>query len=102
MNMSRFFPYEKSIVINALYDIIEALGLYLNSANSARGMLLVSDMEHTGKMCIALNFAIPSKQTQVDIFPGGSNLKFAERWGPAVLNELSERVKRVHQQGEVK
>ncbi len=34
---SRYFPYDKSIVINALYDTIEALGLRLDSSNSARG-----------------------------------------------------------------
>ena len=36
------FPYEKSIVINALYDAIEALGLCLVCSDSLRGTLTVS------------------------------------------------------------
>ena len=50
----RCFSYEKNIVINALYDTIEALGLSLDSSNSMRGTLIVSDTKHTGKMRIAL------------------------------------------------
>jgi hypothetical protein len=34
---------KKSIVINVAYDTIEALGLKLESSNSMRGTLIVSD-----------------------------------------------------------
>lgn len=91
------FPYEKSIVINALYDTIEALGLSLDSSNSARGTLIVSDMEHTGKMRIALGFGMNTNQTQVEVFPEDSNASFAKTWGSVVLDELAGRMKRVHQ-----
>ena len=30
----RYFPYDKSIVINALYDTIEVLGLRLDSSTA--------------------------------------------------------------------
>ena len=51
---SRCFPYEKSIVINALYDTIESLGLRLDSSDSTRGMLIVSDERQTERMQIHL------------------------------------------------
>jgi len=66
---NRWFPYEKSIVINALYDTIEALGLSLDSSNSVRGTLIVSDAQHTGSMRVALDAAGHTDRTQVHIYP---------------------------------
>lgn len=90
------FPYEKNIVINALYDTIEALGLSIDSSNSARGTVVVSDAENTGKMRIALGFGAKPNQTQVEFFSGDSNGSFVERWSPIVLDELSGRMKWLH------
>lgn len=94
---SLYFPYEKNIVINALYDIIEALGLSIDNSNSARGTVVVSDAESTGKMRIALDFGAKSNQTQVKFFSWDSNESFVERWSPVVLDELSGRMKWLHQ-----
>lgn len=77
-SQSRCFPYEKSIVINALYDTIEALGLSLDSSNSTRGTLIVSDAEHIGKMRIALEIGVNMNQTQVEFFFEDSNASFVE------------------------
>lgn len=94
---SRSFPYDKSIIINALYDTIEALGLSLDSTNSARGTLIVSEAEHSGKMRIALDIDIRTRQTLVGVYPEDSNASFVEIWGPVVLDELVRRMKRVRQ-----
>lgn len=91
---SRSFPYEKSIVISALYDTIEALGLCLDSSNSARGTLIVSDAEHTGSMRIALNAEGGAGHTQVDILHGDSSLRVFDTWGPIILDELSGTIQR--------
>lgn len=93
-SQSRCFPYEKSIVINALYDVIEELGLSLDSANSMRGTLIVSDTEHKVKMRIAIDFGADTNQTQVVVFPESG---FTKAWGPIILDELEGRMKRVHQ-----
>lgn len=93
---SRCFNYEKSIVINALYDTIEALGLFLDSSNSMRGTLIVSDAEHVGKMRIALSCGANSNQTRVEFFPEGSNASFVKKWNPVVLDELMGRMKWLH------
>lgn len=96
-SQSRCFPYEKNIVINALYDTIEALGLSLDSSNSMRGTLIVSDTEHTGKMRIALSFDVGKDQTQVEIFPEDTGINITEVWSTVVLDELSRGMKHLHQ-----
>lgn len=92
----RCFYYEKNIVINALYDTIDALGLTLDSSNSMRGTLIVSDTEHTGKMRIALSFDIVKDQTQVEIMPVDTG-NITEIWGTVVLDELSGKMEHLHQ-----
>lgn len=95
---NRCFHYEKCIVINALYDTVEALGLSLDSSNSMRGTLIVSDAEHIGKMRIALSIGVNANQTQVEFIPAeDSNAIFVEKWSPVILDELAGRIKRLHQ-----
>lgn len=91
---SRCFPYEKSIVINALYDTIEALGLCLDSANSSRGTLIVSDAAHTGNIRIALSVTNNKSQTQVDIYPQGSDLTVFNAWNAVIMDELLGTIQR--------
>ena len=96
-SQSRCYPYEKNIVINALYDTLDALGLSLQSANSMRGTLIVSDAGHIGRMRIALGFGVNSNQTQVDFFPEDSNTNFVETWSPVIMDELAGRMRRIDQ-----
>ena len=88
----RCFPYEKSIVINALYDTIEALGLCLDSSNSARGTLIVSDPKHGGRMRIALNAA--GNTTEVDVFAPDSCKDVCDKWSAIILDELLGTIQR--------
>lgn len=94
---SRYFPYEMSIVMNGLYDTIEALGLSLDSSNSARGTLIVSDMEKTIKMRIAVQFDITKNQTQVAVFPDDVSADSTRVWCRVILDELAGRMKRLDQ-----
>lgn len=93
----RCFAYEKNIVINALYDTIEALGLSLDSSNSMRGTLIVSDTKHTGRMRIALSFDAGKDQTQVEIYPVDSGIDITEIWGTVILDELSGKMEHLNQ-----
>lgn len=96
-SQSRCFPYEKNIVINALYDTIDTLGLCLESSNSARGTLIVTDTNHTEKMRVALNFDVIKGQTHVDIFSESIGTNISETWSTVILDELSGRIKCLHQ-----
>ena len=95
-SQSRCFPYDKSVVLNALYDTIERLGLSLDSANSARGTLIVSDAEHTGRMRITLGFGSGDGQTQVEVYPEDGDTGFAEAWSPIIIDELTGSITRVY------
>lgn len=92
---SRCFPYDKSIVINALYDTIDALGLCLDSSNSIRGTLIVSDAQHTGRMRIALSAAGNTARTQIDVFPEDSDKDVFDAWNAVILDELSGMIQRL-------
>ena len=94
---SRCFPYEKSIVINALYDTIEALGLCLDSSNSVRGTLIVSDAQHTGSMRVALDAAGHTDRTQVHIFSHDAGKNIISEWGGVILDELLGTIQRAGQ-----
>jgi hypothetical protein len=96
---SQCFPFEKSIVINAVYDTIEALGLKLESSNSSRGTLIISDGSHTGKMRVALGFGANVNQTQVEVYSVDGGASFAEKWSPVILDEIEGRIRRVYPMG---
>lgn len=95
-SQSRCLPYEKSIVINALYDAIDALGLSLDSANSMRGTLIVSGAEHVEKMRIALNLDTIANQTRVEVYPEDGVASFAKEWGPVILDGIEGRIRQVY------
>ena len=91
---SRCFPYEKSIVINALYDTIEALGLRLDSSDSKRGMLVISGERQMGRMQIDLDIAATETQTQVSIYPESTDESSSVSWGAVIFDELSATIER--------
>jgi len=91
----RCLHYEKSIVLNALYGAIDVLGLSLESANSMRGTLIVSDAEHTGKTRIALVCVANKDQTQVEFYPEGEDVSFTEKWSHVILDEIEGRIRQV-------
>jgi len=86
---SKTFMLDRSIVINALYDTFEALGLYLISSNNSRGTLVVSDISRSGELRIALNASSDPEQTHVEIYASDSGAELADEWGEVVLEELS-------------
>ncbi len=90
----RCFPYEKSIVINALYDTIEALGLRLDSSDSEMGTLIVSDVGRTGSMHIALDNSVHAVGTQVNLHPKDPNTTVFDIWGLVLLDELFGTIQR--------
>lgn len=96
LSQSQCFPYEKNIVINALYDTIEALGLSLDKANSMRGILIVSNAMQMGKMRIELIFNANTKQTLVEICPENGDVSFAETWSPIIIDELKGNMMRIY------
>lgn len=90
---SQCYPYDKSIVINALYDTIDSLGLCLKSSNSSRGTLIVSDEQHLCRLRIGMNAFEKAGQTQVSVFPEKS-VDFFNKWNAVILDELLGTIQR--------
>ena len=84
----RLYPYEKSIVINAIYDALDAIGFQINKANSGRGTLIVSahtvpEMQYR----IALTPSLTSEDTSVEVFSlAGEDT--SDEWVAALFNEM--------------
>jgi hypothetical protein len=93
-SQAKCFPYEKSIVINALYDTIEALGLRLDRSNSARGMLVVSEPSRTGRIRITLEPVDRTNQTIITIYPEDVDESIFATWNAIILDELSGTIHR--------
>lgn len=96
MTLKQSFPYEKSIVTNALYDTIEKLELNLDSSNSARGTLIVSEGRFAGKMRIGLSTGASEQETAVSIFPEGAGEGTSAKWGRIILRELATTIEQAH------
>lgn len=92
-SQAKCFHYEKSIVINALYDTIEALGLRLESSNSARGTLIVSEAGRKGKIRIALDPSAANK-TRVSLFAEDEDGSISKTWSTIILDELAGTIQR--------
>lgn len=91
------FPYERNIVINALYDTIEDLGLCLDWSDSVGGTLVVSSRENLGKIHIGLFSSASKNQTYLECSPKDPGSAFAERWIPVILDEVNGRIKYLEQ-----
>lgn len=85
---SRQYPHEKAIVLNALYDALDAMGVSIIQSNSIRGTLLVHwKMEVDEKTRIALSPNLTDDSTRIEIFLPGTSPE-DERWAQALLEEI--------------
>jgi hypothetical protein len=59
-------PYEKSTILNAIYDVADSLGLTISHVNSDRGVILLrtSDVEH---LRVTVDTLFPSGHTKVGV-----------------------------------
>ena len=76
------------------YDTIEALGLRLDSSDSTRGMLIVSDERQTERMRIDLDATVTETQTRVSILPESADGSTSVSWNAIIFDELSATIER--------
>lgn len=82
--LGRCFDYEKSVVNNALYDTIDVVGLFLDSANSVRGTLIVSDANRSGSM----------NRTRADVLSQDPDSSIFKARSAVIPDELSGTIRR--------
>lgn len=60
------FSYDRVLVLNAIYDVIDALGLTAEYTDSERGLILIRTPEQAA-LRLAVSTVFPSRHTQVSI-----------------------------------
>lgn len=90
----QLFPYEKAIVLNAIYDALDALSFTIDYSNSVRGTLSVSSATFPKmKGRIAISPTLSGEQTQVEVFTNDEDHE-ASKWIPALMDEVQALLRR--------
>lgn len=59
-------PYEKSTILNAIYDVADSLGLTISHVNSERGVILLHTAEGA-QMRVMVDTVFPSGGTRIGV-----------------------------------
>ncbi len=87
------FSSGKATALNAIYDVIDSLGLIAEHINSERGVILVRTPDHT-HLRITVDTVFPSKKTKVGIIsPQECD------WDRVIIDELSSILTNSHNTG---
>ena len=91
----KVFPYDKSIMLNVLYDTLDSLGFQIEKANSERGTVIaVSDTKPSTRVRIACNgISTKAAETTIRIYPEPED-DFGKRLGETMLEEINATVQR--------
>jgi hypothetical protein len=90
----RVFPYDRSIVINALYDTIDELGLLLVESDGTYGSLIICGEGNIGRVRIELDAAEVGAQTRVTVIPDNGKGGDWDSFCSMIFDELSATIRR--------
>jgi len=96
---TREYPYEKTMVLNAIYDAVDTIGFLIDKANSMRGTLIISSASFSrigGRVAISSDDTIG--HTRVEIFPKCEDTPLLG-WPCALLDETEALLKRAGLEG---
>lgn len=90
---ARRFPFEKAVVLNVLYDALDAIGFSIEKSDSMCGSFLVSFGEEKEKMRIAISPSLTEEKTLVEVFTAEEGLDNREL-GTVLFDEMQALIKR--------
>lgn len=96
---ARVYPYDKPMVLNMLYDALDALAMTIDSANSVRGVLLVSSgsvPRRGGRIGVSPN--LTGDRTRVEVFPS-EGLVCQREWVDALFDEMESVIRGIKRDG---
>lgn len=96
----REYPYEKAIVLNAIYDAVDTIEFLIDKANSMRGTLIISSVSFPqigGRVAISPDE--PLGRTLVEIYPECEDEPLLG-WPCALLDETEALLRRTGLEGE--
>ena len=89
----REYPYEKTMVLNAMYDAVDKIDFLIDKANSMRGTLIISSASFSrigGRVVISSDDT--TGLTRVEIFPECEDTPLLG-WPLALLDETKALLK---------
>jgi hypothetical protein len=93
-DLCRVFPYEKSVMLNVLYDTIDHMGYRTEHANSERGTIAVLSPEPDKRSIrIALNSIPNEKGSIVRVLPEIEDC-IGEQLSKVLLDEIAATIQR--------
>lgn len=88
------FPYERSLVLNALYDTLESMGLKIEQVNSERGTVIARSTELLSRSIrIACNGVPLEEKSKVILFPDIEDAA-GEQLSKIILEEINATIQR--------
>lgn len=92
--LHRLYPHEKTLVLNALYDALDVMGMSIIRANSARGILLISpEASVDEQLRIELTPDARDRNTGVEIITA-NDCSEDNAWANALLDEIASTIER--------
>lgn len=91
--VSSVFPYEKSIILNVLYDTLESMGFKIGHVNSERGTIIADSTEYPrSSIRIACNGIPPENKSIVRIYTNNDNTQ--KRLSDVIIDEIEATIQR--------
>ncbi len=92
--VSRIYPHEKALVLNALYDALDAMGMKIAQSDSVRGTLLIfTDASGEKQLRITLLPDVKDVHTNVEI-NAADDCAGNGALSDALLDEIASTIKR--------
>lgn len=91
---TRKYPYEKTMVLNGIYDAVDTIDFLIDRANSMRGTLIISSVSFPqigGRVAISPDDTIG--HTRVEIFPKCED-GLLQGWPCVLLDETEALLRR--------
>jgi len=96
---TRKYPYEKTMVLNTIYDAVDTIDFLIDRANSMRGTLITSSVslpQIGGR--VAISPELSKDGTVVEVFPFTDDECKLE-WIAAFFDEMQSLMKRAGLEG---
>ena len=96
---TRKYPYEKTMVLNTIYDAVDTIDFLIDRANSMRGTLITSSVSFPqigGR--VAISPELSKDVTVVEVFPFTDDECQLE-WIAAFFDEMQSLMKRAGLEG---
>ncbi len=92
--LQRLYPHEKALVLNAIYDALDVMGMSIAQADSVRGtLLLYPEASREKQLRLMLSPDAKNERTKVEILTADEATD-DEAWANTLLDEIASTIER--------